>query len=143
MDIVESLLTAIYNLLVADATLKSRMGGSVRLYPVWAPPNAEFPYLVHRLDLRPLADYSPQHKSSYLIDIWSYSPSAKETLNIRERLVQLLDGFDSSTAETSEFWLWEGSDGFVPESSEGIWHYACQFNLKHLTDAQVGVLLKR
>lgn len=143
MDIQESLLTAIYTLLTGDTTLKSKMGGSVRLYPVWAPPDAEFPYLVHRLDIRPLADWSPQSKSTYLLDIWSHSPSAKETLDIRERLMQLLDGLDSSTAETSEYWLWSQANGFVPESEEGIWHYACMFNLKHLTDAQVGVLLKR
>jgi len=143
MDIVESLLTAIYNLLTADDTLKSRMGGSVRLYPVWAVPDAAFPYLVHRLDMRPLADYSPQSKSSYLLDIWSYSPSAKETLDIRERLIELLDGLDSSTSETSEFWLWVQTNGFIPESTEGIWHYSMMFNLKHTNDAQVGVVLRR
>jgi len=143
MDIVESLLTAIHTLLTGDSTLKSRMGGTVRLYPVWAPPDAEFPYLVHRIDIRPLADYSPQSKSTYLIDIWSYSPSAKETLDIRERLMELLDGLDSSTTKTSEFWLWKQGDGFVPESTEGIWHYAMILNLKHTNDAQIGVLLKR
>jgi hypothetical protein len=143
MDIQESLLTAIYNLLTIDDTLKAKMNGSVRLYLTWAPPDAIFPYLVHRLDIRPLADYSPQSKSTYLIDIWSHSPSAKEILDIRERLMALLDGLDSSTGETSEYWLWKGSDGFVPETEQGIWHYAMMFNLKHLTDAQVGVLLKR
>jgi len=143
MDIVESLLTAIYNLLTADDILKSRMGGSVRLYPVWAVPDAVFPYLVHRLDMRPLADYSPQSKSTYLLDIWSHSPSMKETLDIRERLMELLDGLDSSTDETSEFWLWKQGDGFVPETSENIYHYACQFSLKHTNDAQVGVVLRR
>jgi len=143
MDIVESLMRAIYNLLTDDTILKSRMGGTVRLYPVWAPPDASFPYLVHRLDVRPLADWSPQSKSTYLLDIWSYSPSARETLDIRERLMELLDGLDSSTDETSEYWLYKQGDGFVPESTEGIWHYAMMFFLKYTNDAQVGVLLKR
>ena len=143
MDIVESLMRAIYNLLTDDTTLKSRMGGTVRLYPVWAPPDASFPYLVHRLDVRPLADWSPQSKSTYLLDIWSYSPSAREILDIRERLMALLDGLDSSTDETSEYWLYKQGDGFVPESTEEIWHYAMMFFLKYTNDAQVGVLLKR
>ena len=143
MDIQESLIGAIYTLLTEDATLKSKMGGSVRLHHVWAPPDSVFPYLVHKLDLRPLADWSPQSKSAYLIDIWSSSPSSEETLDIKERLVELLDGLDSSTDETSTFWLWKQANGFIPEPSEGIWHYAIQFNLKHLTDSQVGVLLKR
>lgn len=143
MDIQESLLTAIYDLLTADGNLKSLFGGEVRLFLVWAPPDAEFPYLVHRLDIRPLADWSPQSKNTYLLDIWSYSPSAKEILDIKERLLALLDGLNSSTGETSEFWLWKGNDGFVPELTEGIWHYTMMFNLKHTNDAQIGVLLKR
>ncbi len=143
MDIVESLITAIHNRLVNDATLQSRMGGSVRLYPVWAPPDAEFPYLVHRLDITPLADFSPQSRNTYMLDIWSYSPSSKETLDIREQVMTLLDGWASSTDETREFWLWKQTDGFVADPTENIWHYACQMNMKHTNDAQIGALLKR
>lgn len=143
MDIAESLMTAIYNRLTTDATLTSRMGGAVRLFPVWAPPDSEFPYLVHRLDITPLADWSPQSQNTYLLDIWSYSPSMKETLDIRERVMQLLDGWQSSTDETSEFWLWKQTDGFVAEDVQDIWHYSCQFNMKHTNDAQIGALLKR
>lgn len=143
MDIVESLLNYIYDLLTQDEELKKRMGGEVRLALGWAPPDCEFPYLVHRLDVRPLADYSPQSKCTYLLDIWSYSPSAEETLDIRERIMELLDGLYSSTDETSEFWLWKQGDGFVPESTEGIWHYAMTFYLKYTNDKEVGVLLRR
>lgn len=143
MDIQESLTTAVYNLLTNDSTLKSRMGGTVRLYLTWASPDAVFPYLVHKLDLRPLADWSPQRLGTYIIDIWSDSPSAEEAVDIKERLVQLLDSLDSSTGETSEYWLWWQGDNFVAETAQDIWHYTIMFNVKFLNDAQVGALLKR
>ena len=143
VDIQESLLTSIYNTLVGDSDLQTAMGGSVRLYPVWAIPDATFPYLVHRIDMNIGGDWNPQDKDTYLLDIWSDSPSAEEILDIRKRVMDLLDGLDSSTAETTEFYLWRQTDGFIPEVEQGIWHYACQFNLKWLNDAQIGALLKR
>lgn len=115
----------------------------MRLYLTWALPNAVFPYLVHKLDLRPLADWSPQCLGTYVVDIWSNSPSAEEAVDIKERIMQLLNGLDSSTSETSEYWLWWQGDGFVTETEEGIWHYTIMFTVKYLNDAQVGVLLKR
>lgn len=143
VDIQESLLTSIYNTLTTDEALKAAMGGTVRLMPVWASPDTVFPYLVHRIDMAKLADWSPQDKATYLLDIWSDSPNAEEILDIRMIIMGLLDGLDSSTDETTEFFIWRQTDGFVPEVEQGIWHYACQFNLKWLKDAQVGATLKR
>ncbi len=142
MDIQESLLTAVYTLLTEDSTLQSRMGGTVRLYPIMAVPDAEFPYLVHKIDMTN-PDYNPVVRCTYVLDIWSYSPSAEEVLDIKERVEALLEDLDSSTDETSDFWMWLQTHGFVAESSEGIWHYTCQFNLRYVRDAQIGVLLKR
>ena len=143
VDIQKSLLTSIYNLLTTDADLKTAMGGTVRLYLTWAKSNATFPYLVHRIDMNIGGDWNPQDRDTYLLDIWSDSPNAEEILDIRKLIMGLLDGLDSSTAETTEFFLWRQTDGFIPEVEQGIWHYACQFNLKWLNDAQIGTLLKR
>jgi len=143
VDIQESLLTSIYNTLTTDDTLKACMGGTVRLYPIWAPPDAEFPYLVHRIDMANVADWSPVRKCTYYLDIWSHSSSAEEVLDIRKQLMTLLDNLEFSTNETTVAWLWIQTDGFIPESTVGIWHYACQFNLGWLRDAQIGALLKR
>jgi len=128
---------------MTDATLQSAMSGTVRLYHIWAKPNTEFPYLVHRIDMGILADWSPQSRCTYYLDIWSHSPGATEILAIRKRIMELLDGLTFSTDETTECFLWIQTDGFIPEVEPGIWHYACQFNLKWLKDAQIGATLKR
>ena len=143
LDIQKSLLTDIYNLLTADTTLKSNMGGTVRLYHTWAETDAVFPYLVYRIDMGNVADWCPQRKCTLYLDIWSDSTNADEALDIRKQIVTLIDNYHSSTDETSEFFIWLQTDGFVPEAEEGIYHYAMQFNLKFVRDSHIGALLYR
>lgn len=124
LDTQKSLLTYIYDLLTGDTDLKSACGGTVRLYPVWATPDAEFPYLVHRIDISREGTLYPVQRATHYLDIWSYSPNAEEVLLIRKRLIELLDERIFSTSDVSRVHIEILSDGFVPETSEGIWHYA-------------------
>lgn len=142
-DIQRGLLTSLHTLLTENNDLKAAMGGTVRLYLVWAKPNAQFPYLVHRIDMGIEADWSPVARCTYYLDIWADSPNAEGILAIRKLIMTALDGLEFSTDETTECYLWIQTDGFVPEVEQGIWHYACQFNLKWLKDAQIGQTLKR
>jgi hypothetical protein len=130
VDTQKSLLTSIYNLLTADAALKAACGGTVRLYPVWAEPDATFPYLVHRIDFQGwVSEYNPLREGKYLIDLWSYSVNADEILAIRTEVLRLLNGLTFSTTEVDVARTWLQTDGFVPESTQGIWHYAMQFTI--------------
>ena len=143
VDIQKSLLSYIYNLLTTDDDLKTAMGGTVRLYLTWAKPDAVFPYLVQRIDIGRATEWSPERPSTYYLDIWSDSPNAEEILAIRTLLMGLLDNIEFLTDETTEVHLWVQTDAFVPEVEQGIWHYAMQFNLKWLKDAQIGITLYR
>jgi len=143
LDIQESLRTALYALLTGDATLKSLMGGTVRLYPVTAKPDAVMPYLVHRIDMGNDGDWDPFRRCTYIIDLYSSSPGSEETTDIRQRIMTLVNELDSSTDETTDFHLWIQADSDVPDPSENTFHYVFQFNLKYLRDGQVGTLLKR
>ncbi len=143
VDIQQALITKIYNTLTTNSTLQSLMGGTVRCFLTWADVDAQFPYLVHRIDMANVADWSPQRRCTYYLDIWSDSPNASETLAIRKQVMSLLDNLDSSVDETSEFFMWIQTDGFIPESTPNIWHYTMQFNLTYLRDEQIGTVLKR
>ncbi len=142
LDTQESLLTYIYGILTADSTLKTAMGGSVRLYPVWAIPDATFPYLVHRIDNR-AGGIFPENNSTYLLDIWSNSPSASEIVAIRKCIIELLDWLNFSTTEVKNCRMDLQTDGFIPEPDEGIWHYAFQFNLKLWRQSETIVIIAR
>lgn len=129
LDIQESLLTAIYTRLTADATLQTNMGGSVSLYPVWAKPDAAFPYLVHRIDMR-AGEIWPERFGVYLIDIWSNSPIATEIVAIRKRIIELLDEYNFNTTDVKNVMLSLETDGFIPETEPDIWHYSLQFSFR-------------
>ena len=141
-DTYESLLTQLYTILTADDTLKTAMGGSVSLYPVWAVPDAEFPYLVHRIDMR-AGDIFPERIGTYLLDIWSDSPSASEILAIRKCLVELLDELEFNTTEVKNVKVKLETDGFIPEDTPDIWHYAMQFNLSLWRQSETSVIISR
>jgi len=128
VDTQKSILTYLFNLLTADDDLEAAMGGVVRLYPVWAVPDAEFPYLVHRLDFKSAGETYAVRKGTYYLDIWSDSPNANEALAIRKRIIELLDELVFNTVEALRVHLETQTDGFIPETEPGIWHYATQWN---------------
>ena len=90
-----------------------------------------------------IGDRSPQRRCTYYLDIWSDSTNAEEVLSIRKQIMSLIDNKDSSTDETTEYFMWIQTDAFIPETTTGIYHYAMQFNLTYLRDEQIGVVYKR
>lgn len=144
LDIQVSLITSLYNLLIADATLQSAMGGSVAFYPIWAPPDSELPYLVHRTDFTvPENDFFPVRRGTLIIDAWSYSPSTSEVLSIRKRVIELLDELDFDTTEIDHCRVRLQTDGFVPETEQDMWHYTMQFGLRFYRKSETGVIIAR
>lgn len=140
LDTQESLLDALYTRLTADATLKTAMGGSVALYPVWAKSDATFPYLVHRIEMRTGSPW-PERLGTYLLDIWSNSPIATEIVAIRKRIIGLLDEYQFNTTDVKNIKLELQADSFVPETEPDIWHYAFLFNLRLWRQAEAVVIL--
>ncbi|MBA7564462.1 hypothetical protein ES708_06125 [subsurface metagenome] len=144
VDIQQSLLNHLWSLLTTNEDVRRAMDRTTYLlYHTWADPDAIFPYMVHRIDMGILGDWSPEAMCTYYLDIWSHSKEVTEILAIRKLIMELLDNIEFSTTETTEVHIWIQTDGFVPEVEQGIWHYACQFNLKWLKDAQIGQILKR
>lgn len=138
VDTQKSLLTYIYNLLTTDPDLKSAMGDTVRLYLTWATPDAVFPYLVHRIDIRREPGTHVIQKATYYLDIWSDSPNAEEILAIRALLIGLLDELTFNTADddVSLVHIEIMSDGFIPEPEQGIWHYATMWDMIFRRDSE-------
>ncbi len=141
-DTQESLLTALYTRLTADATLKTTMGGSVALYPIWAKPDAAFPYLVQRIDMK-AGDTWPERFGVYLLDIWSNSPIATEIIAIRKRITELLDEYQFNTTDVKNCKLELEADSFIPETEPDIFHYAFQFSLRLWRQTETVYIISR
>lgn len=140
VDTQASLMTHLWNLLTTDPSLKTAMGETVRCYLTWAPPDAVFPYLVHRLDIRKEPGAYPVQRATYYLDIWSDSPNADEILAIRALLIGLLDELVFDTDDVKRVHIEVASDGFIPETEQGIWHYATMWNLILRRDSEAIVI---
>lgn len=146
LDTQKSLLTSLWTILtgddVQDIGLQTIMGGTVRLYLTWAEPDAEFPYLVHRIDIAP-AEPFPMRLATYYLDIWSDSPNADELLAIRKRIIELLDELEFDTNEVTAARLWLQTEGMIPEVEGGIWHYSLMFNLRYYRSSETLAIIGR
>jgi len=142
LDTQVSLLTYLEARLTDDTDLQDAMGGTVRLALVWAPPDYEFPYLVHRIDIN-VDPFWPARNSVYYLDIWSDSPNANEILAVRKIIIELLDELRFSTDEVDRADLYLQTDGFIPESEDGIWHYAIMFNMDYFRYSEITAIDRR
>lgn len=142
-DSQESLLSYFYTRLTGDATLKTAMGGTVHLYPVFAKTDAAMPYLVHRLDIRPSGGIWPERLAAYTLDIWSSSAIATETIAIRKRIIELLDQLMFNTTDVKNCYMEIQTDGFIPSGEPDIFHYTILFNLSLWRQSEMVYILAR
>jgi len=136
------ILNELWDILTLDETLAGLMGGTVNLYLEQAPPDSPFPYMVHRIELRNITDYSPERQGTYLVDLWSNSPNADEVLSICDRVDELIHNAEFETLELDEVWLWRQAETPVPDEP-GIRHRNLQFNIRYLRLADAANILRR
>ena len=129
MDLIAELRTEIWNLLTKDDTLKTICNGTTGLYNTWAKKDPDMPYLVHRMQEKPLPD-GVITDLDYYLDIWDYNTSMARVLEIRSRVVALLDGeaFVLPSGAIARFRYVSGGD--VPEDTKDIQHYATQWKVR-------------
>ena len=137
MDLIAELRTEIWYKLTRDEALKTVCKGTVRLYNTWAEQDSPMPYLVHRTQEKPLLD-GVITDIDYYLDIWDYDPSIARVLDIRSRIVALLDGsafmFNSGAIARFKYFsggdIPEGADGIQRHGTNDVQHYATQWKIR-------------
>ncbi len=137
VDARRSLIEYLWTRLTTDATLQSAMSGTVRCYLAEAETDAEFPYLVHRVEVGVVPGTHAVQRASYFLDVWSDSPNAEQITTIRERLVTLLDELIFDTDDVKRVHIEFFSDTDMPEPEVGIWHYATMWELIFIRKSEV------
>ena len=136
MDENEAVITMLFDLLTDDTDLKTAMGGTIRLYHVWAEPDAQFPYLVHRLGKA--EDEPPIVPGIYYLDIWDYSETSNRVWDIRKRIATLIDETSPMSGNgVHNLRLFRGPEGFVPEDTRNIQHYASIWRARYGNERQL------
>lgn len=145
-DVQEALLDYIEARLVADIGLTTDMGGTVRIALGFAKPDTPFPYLVHRITSVPDdSEVHPLRRGTYFIDIFTDSPVAASLMAIRQEIVESLDELEFNTAgnEATRARFTLDTEALIPETEDGIWHYAIVFNLRFFRDAEIAAINSR
>jgi len=128
----QSVITAIWNRLTSDATMKSLLSDPVSLYRVMAPLNPDFPYMVHRAD----AGTWPIANSDYYLDVWYYGSDSAPVDSTVERIRTLLENWrlvpgDNELGAARMIFVGELS-GYVPTDAQKVWRYEMRFKIKYV-----------
>ena len=153
-DIVTAYLTATYSIITGDSVLQNIMNG-VRLRYDWAQKDETFPYLIHRFSLGSLEPWALRN-GTYFINIWDYADTADRILQIRDRLIFLLDERLFSIDDNGEptqltaaervidavrFYL--DTDQPVDELEQNIWRHHLTFSVRFGRSKEVRDILSR
>ena len=131
------------------------------LYSTWADKDSEFPYIVYKLESN---NYQPDKimtESTLTIDIWDYSQLERNVLEIREQLVELLDGRlvrldDYETYFLQVFQTYQEGDiicqaaridlqseNVIPTDTDNIWRRELQFSVRYDRKRDISNILDR
>ena len=129
------------------------------LYSTWADKDSEFPYLVYKLENN---DYQPNKVMStatLTIDIWDYAQLERNVLQIRDKIVALLDGRLVSEQEiadifanfedydgdnvVSAFRIELASENSIPTDTMDVWRRELQFDVRYDRKRDISNILDR
>lgn len=143
VDVRRSLINYLWNRLTTDSTLQTLMGTSFRCYWPMADEDANFPYLVHRLDISAEPGTFVIQRGTYFLDIWSDSNDGSEITSIRERIIELLDQLDFNTDDVGLAHIEFFSDGDAVSGERDIWHFAMIFEMIFRRDSEASSIEAR
>ena len=127
----QAIITAIYDRLTDDATMKSLMSDPVRMYRVMAPKDPSFPYLVHRAR----AGSWPNADSRYFLDVWYYGADSATVDSIVERIRALLENWRLTPGDNelgAARVLFDGpTSGYVATDNQKVWRYELSFRIPY------------
>jgi len=101
---------------------------TVSLYPQWMPADTPKPYIVQMVEM--IATDAPfaLRSGSLTLHLWDDSTNADKILEMRNRIMELLENKMFSTSDVNcRCWLY--SDGFVTDEPD-IWHFVIVFALR-------------
>lgn len=141
MDAQASFMTEIYNTLTGDDELEAIMG-TVKVEPINSPPDTAKPYIVQLFDMRETDPPFPFRNGTLTLNLWDEGTNTIRILNMRNRIMTLLEYLKFSNADISGCRLQLQTDGFVADEP-GVYHYVIMFSVRLYKASEAEAVLER
>ncbi|MCK9355736.1 MAG: hypothetical protein M0R22_01085 [Dehalococcoidia bacterium] len=144
MDPVAAVLADLYDVLTADATLKTLSGGTVRLFRGEAAENPDGLYFVHDLSWNSEGgdDWAVCAGPEYTLEIFIDSNVPDSVDAAADRIVRLLEGRTATTPEgDAHYSLSYFSGGDIPTGTHTEWQRSLVFWILAVAKGQVAAIV--
>ena len=118
----------VYDRLVDDDGLSYLTGGT-NIYPEQGPRDAPFPYLVQSVTASETNAPWPMRQGRLEIHLWDEAATIERIMGMRDRVVALLDNWQSNSDDLGGVRAWLASESAIPDENH-IRHYVIQFNVR-------------
>jgi len=142
MDTIEAIMTAVWYELTEDAEMIDICGGEVRLTPVWAQPDSPFPYLVYRVTSTVQEPWAVAN-GVLTLDVWDYGQTFNRTMELRSRIIALLDRRRFDVEEAGVVRISLNFDQSITEETQYIWRRTMDFGLRFTRNKDIGAIVSR
>ncbi len=147
-DIKNSLFRYFDGLMRPDAELKGLMSDPMRIYPISAPKDTKFDYIVHNIDINE-TDFIGVNQGAYTIHIWHNDSKPSGIWAIENRIITLMDyrsfsaidGDGDTDVYSCRTWLQDRDQ--VEDDMEDIWHSVLIFYLRFDRFREIANILSR
>lgn len=142
MDTVAAIMAKVWTTITEDDEMQDICGGEVRLTPVWAQPDSPFPYLVYRLTHAVQEPWAVAN-GVLTIDVWDYGQTHDRLMQLRGRIIELLDRERFEVAEAGVVRVGLTFDQSITEETQYIWRRTMDFNLRFTRNRDIGAIVSR
>lgn len=118
----------VYDRLVDDDGLSYLTGGT-NIYPEQGPRDAPFPYVVQSANAGETNAPWPMRQGRLEIHLWDEAATIERIMAMRDRVVALLDNWQSNSDDLGGVRVWLASESAIPDENH-IRHYVLQFNVR-------------
>ncbi|HPD07444.1 MAG TPA: DUF3168 domain-containing protein [Candidatus Bipolaricaulis sp.] len=138
MGVLADITSAILTILRQDTELAKILGAKPRIYHVWAPENAQLPYITYQITDLPDLDADGLSTGDLAIDLWDYAPTPERAEAAGHQITRLLDGQSIATtggmAEAVR--IVKTSSGFMETDNASVHRWMSRWTLRYVRQGE-------
>ncbi|MFW5855781.1 MAG: hypothetical protein ACOCVB_00760 [Bacillota bacterium] len=110
-------------------------------YPEWADKDAEFPYIVYRIEVDSQTEEGAVSQATLYLGLWDHNQLKQRILRMRGHVLRLFDRTRVYLEGVGLVRIKHNNGGSIPEDTKNIWHREEIFDLRFSRTIEIEKIL--